>query len=128
MGMDYIYAGSASYPRFDRELCAVAKVFGGELTEEIMKRKENISGIDYWFGFLSSLPQGKTPSKFLFPSNTNKTLFKWFNNIYSDEFSLKETQEVWEEIRKHPEIQDISYQIWLELNTLCQFKEIWNIQ
>lgn len=26
MGMDYQYAGSASYPRFDRELCEVAKV------------------------------------------------------------------------------------------------------
>ena len=29
MGMDYQYAGSASYPRFDRELCLVAEVFGG---------------------------------------------------------------------------------------------------
>ena len=29
MGTDFQYAGSASYPRFDREVCAVAEISGG---------------------------------------------------------------------------------------------------
>lgn len=31
--MDCVFAGSASYPCFDEELCAVAAVFGGQKTE-----------------------------------------------------------------------------------------------
>lgn len=33
MGMDYTHSGSANYPRFDREICAVAEVFGGKKSE-----------------------------------------------------------------------------------------------
>lgn len=40
MGMDYQYAGSASYPRFDRELCEIVKVFGGIETAHLKERKE----------------------------------------------------------------------------------------
>lgn len=56
MGMDYQYAGSASYPRFDRELCEVAKVFGGIETAHLKERRETESErpLGYWFGFLSS--------------------------------------------------------------------------
>ena len=38
MGMDFQYAGSASYPRFDKEVCAVAEIFGGEKTEHLKER------------------------------------------------------------------------------------------
>ena len=56
MGMDYQYAGSASYPRFDRELCEVAKVLGGVETAHLKERKETETErpFGYWFGFLSS--------------------------------------------------------------------------
>ena len=40
MGMSYEYAGSASYPRFDEEVCAVAAVFGGVKTEELKKARK----------------------------------------------------------------------------------------
>lgn len=39
MGMDYNYMGSASYPRFDRELCAVTEVFGGLKTAHLKERE-----------------------------------------------------------------------------------------
>ena len=39
MGMDYCWSGSASYPRFDRELCAVAEIFGGIKTEHLKERE-----------------------------------------------------------------------------------------
>ena len=56
MGMGYRYSGSSSYPRFDRELCEVAKIFGGVESKYIKeKRDSEVDGsLDYWFGFMSS--------------------------------------------------------------------------
>lgn len=126
MGMDYQYMGSASYPRFDEELCAVASVFGGKKTEHLQARKNGTrkGSLDYWFGFLSSDHSGE--EKFVFPKGTNETLVKWFNHIYGD-FTEKETQTIWEIIRKHPEIKEISYQIWSELEILVSLKDSWHI-
>lgn len=126
MGMDYSWAGSASYPRFDRELCAVAEVFGGIKTEHLKEREatENERPLGYWFGFLSS--DGSDKMKFVFPEGTNETLIKWFNNIYGD-FTVEETKTVWEHISKHPEIDEISHQIWHELEMLNEYDEQWGI-
>ena len=126
MGMDFQYAGSASYPRFDRELCAVAEVFGGVKTEHLKEREvtENERPLGYWFGFLSS--DNSDLPKFAFPEGTNDVLVKWFNNIY-DDFSEEETKIVLENIQSHPEIQDISHQIWDELEMLVENDEGWGI-
>ena len=78
----------------------------------------------YWFGFLSS--DDSDLPKFVFPEDTNEVLVKWFNNIY-DDFSEEETKIVWENIQAHPEIQDISDQIWNELETLVENDEGWGI-
>lgn len=126
MGMDYSWAGSASYPRFDRELCAVAEVFGGIKTEYLKEREvtENERPLGYWFGFLSSDDSNNT--KFVFPVGTNETLIKWFNNIYGD-FTVEETQTIWNHVSTHPEIEDISCQIWYELEMLTENDEAWYI-
>lgn len=100
MGMDYSYAGSASYSRFDEELCAIAEVLGGVLTEQ---------------------------TKFVFPEGTNETIVKWFNNIYGDDFTVEETKTIWEYISKHPEIDEISHQIWYELKTCVELNDAWCI-
>lgn len=127
MGMDYKYAGSASYPRFDRELCSVAEVFGGIKTEHLKEREatENERPFGYWFGFLSS--DFSDESKFAFPEGTNETLVKWFNQPYCEDFTEEETKAVWEQISAHPEIQDISRQIWRELEQLVEAGENWYI-
>ena len=101
MGMDYQYAGSASYPRFSEEICSVAKVFGG---------KRNNSN----------------EPKYVFPEGTNEVLIKWFNNLYGD-FNEEETKIVWEYISAHPEIQEISNQLWTELEMLVAVDECWYI-
>lgn len=126
MGMDYQYAGSASYPRFDRELCSVAEVFGGVKTEHLKQREEteNDRPFGYWFGFMSS--DGSDTPKFTFPEGTNEVLVKWFNNLYED-FSEEETKIVWEYISAHLEIEEISSQLWYELQTLTELDEGWSI-
>lgn len=126
MGMDYRYAGSASYPRFDRELCSVVEVFGGIKTEHLKEREEteNERPFGYWFGFLSS--DGSDLPKFVFPKETNEVLVKWFNNIYED-FNKEETKIIWENISAHPEIKEISSQLWYELEMLVKYDEEWNI-
>lgn len=127
MGMDYQWAGSASYPRFDRELCDVAAVFGGIKTEHLKERErtENERPLGYWFGFLSS-DKSKEP-KFVFPECTDETLIKWFNDPYSEYFTAKETAVIWEQISAHPEIEEISYQIWHELEMLSALGDCWRI-
>lgn len=107
MGMDYTHSGSANYPRFDREICAVAEVFGGKKSENLKEREntENERPFGYWFGFLSS--DDSDLPKFIFPEGTNDILVKWFNDIYG-EFTIEETKTIWKEISKHPEIEDIS--------------------
>ena len=126
MGMDYKYQGSASYPRFDRELCDVAAVFGGQKTEHLKEREttENERPFGYWFGFMSS--DSSNEPKFIFPEGTNETLAKWFNDIYGD-FDEEETKTIWEHVSKHPEIQNISHQIWDELETLAKLEDNWSI-
>ena len=112
MGMDYRYSGSASYNRFDNELCEVAKVFGG-----IEKHP------DIYYG----LETAQHGDKFIFPKGTNEILVKWFNNIYYKKFTLEETIQIWKCVSEHPEIKKISLQIWKELETLVVCEQGWYI-
>ena len=126
MGVDYRYAGSASYPRFDEEICEIAKIFGGEKTEDLIKKEKNSSNestLDYWFGFLKS---DSKETNFVFPKGIDETLIRWFNDPY-DIFDKKETKIIWDHISKHPEIENISDQIWDELEALTECGKGWYI-
>lgn len=127
MGMDYMYAGSASYPRFDEELTAVAKLFGGEPTEHLKEKidTEPKTICDYFFGTLSSMELDD--KKFVFPENTNPVLVKWFNNPYGD-FNFEETKIIWDILKyKHDEIEKVSSQIWQELKYCRESGIPWHI-
>lgn len=126
MGMSYQFMGSSSYPRFDRELCSIAEIFGGKKTEHLREREatENERPAGYWFGFLSS--DTSNVQKFIFPENTNNILVKWFNDIYGD-FSKEETKIIWQFISEHKEIEEISSQIWNDLKMSVERDEYWQI-
>ena len=100
MGMDYVWSGSASYPRFYEELAKVNGIFHG---------------------------QGKIcPPNYTFPEGTNEILVKWFNHPF-DDFTEEETKIIWELISAHPEIEEISPQIWNELKTCVELETGWHI-
>lgn len=98
MGMDYKYSGSASYGRFDKELCAVAEIFGAVKTDNLKTRETDVARFNSKhnmfynvFGTYSILKADEL--KFLFPKDTNKTLAKWFQNVYG-KFTVEETKEI----------------------------------
>lgn len=127
MGMDYKYAGSASYPRFDREIKQIVEIFGGVESKELIKRKEteNERPLGYWFGYASSAPDNM--EKYIFPNDTNEVLIKWFNHIY-DKFSIDDTKIIYDELWKHKnEIENISGQIIYEFEALMENNEGWEI-
>lgn len=128
MGMDYKYAGSASYPRFDEELCEVANIFGGVKTDYLKSLENDYNKADWvtrmWGTISADCSENVVNEKFIFPSKTPNILKKFFNNPY-DDFDTKETFEIWKNIKKHPEIKKISYQIWNEFETLTAQRENW---
>lgn len=128
MGMDYQYAGSASYPRFDREIKEIVSLFGGQESVELQKRKdtENDRSFGYWFGYMSSAQLNM--EKYMFPKNVNPTIVKWFNNLYDDNFTKEETAIVFNELSKYKnEIEEISSQLLYELECLVKNGESWYI-
>lgn len=126
MGMSYEYAGSASYPRFDEEVCAVAAVFGGVKTKELEKRQESMrkDTFDYWFGHYIS--GNENEERFAFSEDANEVVAKWLNNIYEPR-TAAETKEIWDNVRVNYEIKDISSQIWNELKERYLRDEGWEI-
>ena len=132
MGMDYKYAGSASYSRFDNELEEIAKLFGGRLTDELMNAKENFYknycdkdgnpiDLNYFFGYSFDIA-----NKYAFPEKTDPVIVKWFNNPYSEHFTVDDTKTILEEINKyHDEVEKISSQILHELEQCVRYEEAW---
>ena len=94
--------------------------------QDLIEREEteNERPFGYWFGFLSS--DSSDLPKFVFTKETNEVLVKWFNNIYED-FNKEETKIIWENISAHPEIKEISNQLWYELEMLVKYDEEWSI-
>ena len=126
MGMSYEYAGSASYPRFDEEVCAVAAVFGGVKTKDLKQREKAApkGTLNRWFG--SYISDDTNKPRIIFPDGTNETIAKWLNNIYEPR-TVEETKEIWKHICVHQEIKDISRQIWCELRERYLWDEGWEI-
>lgn len=127
MGMDYEYAGSASYPRFDDEVSQIVTLFGGVESDELKHRHdtENERFFGYWFGYASSAPHDM--KKYIFPEGTDPVLVRWFNNIY-DDYDADDTLHIYQILKtKYDEVVNISSQIMSELESLAYYGEGWSI-
>lgn len=130
MGMDYKYAGSAGYQRFDTEIYGVAKIFGGKLTDDYEDRMNKAEGekdntYRIW-GTLNVTDADRQSDNFIFPDTTPQIISDWLNHPYKMQ-SPSETKEIFKIVCQHPEITEISIQIWTELSWLVSHREGWEI-
>lgn len=121
MGMDYRYAGSASYSRFDEEITKVAEILGGKLNSEYQKllddvhraEKEN-PNVFYAFGTLNASAKSRQAEKYDFPKGFDPIVRDWLNHPYKEQ-TIPDTIHIWEVVREYPKIKEVSHQIWYEL-------------
>lgn len=121
MGMDYRFAGSASYSRFEDELTSVAKLFGGLPIDKIKKEEK----VFYPWGVMNL--QDGSSTKFVFDKELPNEVIKFFNDPYGN-FSIKETEIIYNTLHeKWEEVKEVSWQISNELLNCVMAKESWYI-
>lgn len=103
MGMDFCWSGSASYGRFLKEMGEIAKIFGAQV-------RETTEGAQYYV-YYEPIPE---------------VVVGWLDCPY-DYFPPQRTKAIWEAVRQHPEIEEISWQIWNELEKCVEFESGWYI-
>ena len=117
MGMDYTYAGSASYPRFNNEIKGIVELFGGRMISD-RKPPEACTMVEYFM---------EKPLKYEMPEGTPKTFIDWVNNPY-EWFSNKKVKEIYEFLKpKIAEVKEISDQIVYELESIIECGDSWQI-
>ena len=117
MGMDYKYAGNASYPRFNTEVKGIVELFGGKMITN-RKPKEKCRMVEYYM---------EKPLKYWFPFNTPYILKKWAQHPYKP-LSFKETYKLYKVLNsRRKEVEEISHQLMGELDILIKYKEGWEI-
>lgn len=124
MGVDFQWSGSASYPRYYEEVEAIAtKCFGATLNpqfvEDEKKVEKSLINPTYMFGTVH-----ERNDKFIFPDGTPEVIV---------EFCRKPTMEfydaskMWEAFQQHPEIEEISYQIWEEVKCCAEYRSSYHV-
>lgn len=103
MGMNYFWSGSASYGRFLEEMGEIAKVFGAQV-------RKTTKGVQYYV-YYKPIPE---------------VVGRWLDHPYNY-IPPQETKKIWEKVRQHPEIEEISWQIWNELEKCVEFEDGWYI-
>lgn len=135
MGMDYQFAGSASYPRFEEEMVALSKLLGAtpyvKARDPFKDSKDLDDFVKGMFGTVYNTDAKK--KKFLWPDETPQIIMKWFENPY-DEFTVEETMTIAKWVFSHLTPEDIvkfnkeySDQIFCELETCWECEEAWSI-
>lgn len=117
MGMDYVFAGSASYPRFNNELEEIVKIFGGK-TITNRKPKEQCDMIEYFM---------EEPLDYALPKGTPNVFIKWSNDPYSD-LTSSETKDLFNFMKPEwNKVKNVSHQIADELESLVDYNMGWSI-
>ncbi|MDT3387946.1 MAG: hypothetical protein LIR46_09340 [Bacteroidota bacterium] len=115
MGMSYVYAGSASYPRFNDELRRIVELFGGKVISE---QQEPKSMSEFFMA---------GPLKYEMPEGTPEAFVKFVNDPYRYH-SFEDTKAIVEFMApKWKEAEAISWQITEELRSCVENEEGWEI-
>lgn len=115
MGMDYTYAGSATYFRFGDEHNKVVKLFGAIESSHIVKRTESFQTV------------GDLNYRYKFPEGTPDAFYKWANEPFGY-FNYEQTKTVYDFMQpKWEEVKEISFQIAQELEYCMEDHSYWNI-
>lgn len=119
--MDYRYAGSASYSRFDREITEVAEVLGAklkpeyqELMDKVKKAESENPNVFYVFGTINATDKSRKAEKYDFTERFDRIVKNWLNHPYKQQ-TIQDTVHIWEVVRDHPKVKEVSEQIWYEL-------------
>lgn len=115
MGMDYCYAGSASYGRFSEELNTVVELFGAIRDEHTVTKTvafEITEDVTY---------------RYKFPKGTPEAFYRWANDPYGD-FDHEQTKTIYNfMLPKWKEVKKISPQIADELECCIGDSSYWSI-
>ena len=115
MGMDYMYAGSASYPRFNDELRRIVELFGGKVISE---QPEPKSMSEFFMA---------GPLKYELPEDTPEVFINFVNNPYQS-LSPEDTKAIVEFMApKWKDAEAISWQITEELRSCVEDETGWGI-
>ena len=119
--MNYRYAGSASYSRFDEEITKVAEILGGKLKPEYRKLLDNVHkaekenpNVFYAFGTLNVPDKSRQAEKYEFPEGFDPIVKDWLNHPYKEQ-TIPDTAHIWEVVSDYLEVKEVSHQIWYEL-------------
>lgn len=119
MGMDYKFAGSSSYSRFEDEIREVVKLFYGISLVEL---PDDTDKVFYPFGYINYISDSS--DKFEFPQGTNEAVIKWLNHPY-DERTPDETKCIWDAVKGFGD--KVPVKIYCELKSLVECGMGWDI-
>lgn len=124
MGVDFQWSGSASYPRYYEEVEAIAtKCFGAVLNaqfvEDEKKVEKSLISPTYMFGKVH-----ERDDKFTFPEGTPEEVVKFCQKPVDEFYDAKK---LWEAFQQHPEIEEISHQIWEEVKCCAEYRESYHV-
>ena len=124
MGVDFKWGGSASYPRYYEEVQEIAtKCFGAKLNEQFVKDEakvvKSLLNTSYMFGEVH-----ERDDKFIFPEGTPDVIVRFCQKPVVECYDARA---MWDAFSKHPEIKEISDQIWDEVKTCAEYGELYNV-
>ena len=124
MGVNFTWGGSSSYPHYYEEVEAIAtKCFGAVLNAEFVEAEKKVEksliNPTYMFGTVH-----ERDDKFTFPEGTPEAIVKFCQKPVAESYDPKP---LWEIFQQHPEIEEISDQIWNEVKCCAEYGELYHV-
>lgn len=138
MGCDFVYSGSCSYPRFEKEMSNLAILLGAKpLVSVINPYKDSNNLSEFISGMMGTTykDQQDISSKYTWNSHIPEYVQHWFDAPYDENYyTVENTANIASYIFSHltadqvkQYLEDNSTQILYELNQLWLYEDVWNL-